>query len=137
MKNSTTKSESGTETGSSDDDWNPETPGLSGTEGLDYSDTASDTGSDTGSADENDGPHIFYQIFINGEKVYETQNHAAQTYENVKAEFSNGYPKPSIAKASKAQYRNFVFTTGSNYDDNEDGPANYQDDPSYDPSYVS
>ena len=65
------------------------------------------------SAHANAGSHIFYQIFINGEQVYEIQNDAAQTYENVKAEFSNGYPRPSQAVASKAQYKNFAFTTNA------------------------
>ena len=63
------------------------------------------------SAHANAGSHIFYQIFINGEQVYEIQNDAAQTFENVKAEFANGYPRPNSASASKAQYRNFAFTT--------------------------
>ena len=68
------------------------------------------------SAHENAGSHIFYQIFINGEQVYEIQNDAAQTYENVKAEFSNGYPRPAAAVASKAQYRNFAFSTTASND---------------------
>ena len=68
------------------------------------------------SAHENAGSHIFYQIFINGEQVYEIQNDAAQTYENVKVEFSNGYPRPESASASQAQYRNFAFSTTASDD---------------------
>lgn len=68
------------------------------------------------SAHANAGSHIFYQIFINGDQVFEIQNDAAQTYENVKAEFSNGYPTPNTASASKAQYRNFAFSTTASND---------------------
>jgi len=68
------------------------------------------------SAHANAGSHIFYAIYINGEQVYEIQNDAAQTYENVRAEFANGYPNTSSPRVSSAQYRNFAFTTNAKSD---------------------